>query len=66
MAKRKFRIVKREHNIPVLAVCEGCNAEFAVDPATITRPIDAHDQIQKQFIAHKCNPIDTRQTRRAS
>jgi len=38
MAKRKFRIVKRENNFPVLGVCEYCNAEFAADPETIGRP----------------------------
>jgi len=57
MAKRKFRIVKRENNIPVLGVCEYCNAEFMADPATIGRPQDAHAFIQKQFIAHKCNRL---------
>jgi len=57
-AKRKFRIVKREHNIPVLGVCEYCHAEFAADPATIGRPKDAHAYIQKQFIAHKCKRPD--------
>jgi hypothetical protein len=30
-AKRKFKIIKRENNIPVLGVCEYCNAEFAAD-----------------------------------
>jgi hypothetical protein len=59
-AKRKFRIVKRENNIPVLGVCEYCNAEFTADPETIGRPIDAHAHIQKQFIAHKCNRLDAR------
>ena len=59
-AKRKFTIVKREHNIPVLGVCEYCNAEFAADPATIGRPKDAHSYIQKQFIAHKCKRPDAR------
>jgi len=54
-AKRTFRIVKRENNIPVLGVCEYCNAEFAADPETIGRPKDAHAHIQKQFVAHKCN-----------
>jgi hypothetical protein len=58
MAKRKFRIVKRENNIPVLGVCEYCNAEFAADPETIGRPKDAHAHIQKQFIAHKCKRLD--------
>lgn len=61
MAKRKFRIVKRENNIPVLGVCEYCNAEFAADPETIGRPQDAHARIQKQFIAHKCKRPDASQ-----
>src|ERR1022692_3543459 len=56
--KRKFRIVKRENNIPVLSVCEYCNAEFSADPETIGRPRDAHAHIQKQFIAHKCKRFD--------
>jgi hypothetical protein len=58
--KRKFRIVKRENNIPVLGVCECCNAEFTADPETIGQPRDAHAHIQKQFIAHKCNRLDAR------
>jgi hypothetical protein len=57
-AKRKFRIVKRENNIPVLGVCEYCHAEFSADPETIGRPRDAHAHIQKQFIAHKCKQFD--------
>ncbi len=60
MVKRKFRIVKRENNIPVLGVCEYCNAEFMADPATLGRPQDAHAFIQKQFIAHKCNVLAAR------
>jgi hypothetical protein len=61
MAKRKFRIVKRENNIPVLGVCEYCNAEFMADPVTIDRPQDAHAFVQKQFIAHKCKRLDATQ-----
>jgi hypothetical protein len=56
-AKCNFRIIKRENNIPVLGVCEYCNAEFAADPETIDRPEDAHAHIQKQFIAHKYNRL---------
>jgi hypothetical protein len=56
-AKRKFSIVKRENNIPVLGVCEYCNAEFAADPEVIRRPKDAHAHIQKQFIAHQCKRL---------
>jgi hypothetical protein len=66
MAERKFRIVKRENNIPVLGVCEYCNAEFMADPATVGRPQDAHDFIQKQFVAHKCERLAASQMRRAS
>lgn len=55
--KRKFRIVKRENNIPVLGVCEYCNAEFTADPETIGRPQDAHAFIQKQFIVHDCKRL---------
>ena len=57
-AKRKFRIVKRENNIPVLGLCEYCNAEFAVDPETTHQPKDAHANLQKQFIAHKCSRLN--------
>lgn len=57
-ARRKFRIVKRENNIPVLGVCEYCNAEFTADPQIIGRPQDAHAFVQKQFIAHKCKRLD--------
>lgn len=57
-AKRKFRIVKRENNIPVLGLCEYCNAEFAADPETIDQPKDAHANLQKQFVAHKCKRFD--------
>ena len=57
-AKRKFRIVKRENNIPVLGMCEYCNAEFTADPEIIGRPKDAHAHIQQQFIAHKCKRLD--------
>ena len=61
MVKRKFRIVKRENNIPVLGVCEYCNAEFTASPENIGRPQDAHAFIQKQFIAHRCKRLDASQ-----
>lgn len=57
-AKRKFRIVKREKNIPVLGICEYCDAQFAANPETIGRPKDAHAHIQKQFIGHECKRLD--------
>ena len=52
MAKRKFRIVKRENNIPVLGVHEYCNAEFTADPETLCRPQDGHAFIQKNTSSH--------------
>jgi hypothetical protein len=50
MAKRNLRIVKRVRNIPVLAVCEHCNAQFSGDP----NRGNAQSAIQSQFNAHKC------------
>ena len=63
-ATRKFRIVKRENNIPVLGVCEYCRAEFTADPETISRPKDAHAHLQHQFIAHQCKRLDASKARR--
>jgi hypothetical protein len=57
MAKRKFKIVKRENNIPVLGVCEHCHAQFTVDPETIGQPQDAHAFIQELFVAHQCKRL---------
>lgn len=61
VTKRKFRIVKRENNIPVLGMCEYCSAQFTADPETIGRATDAHAHLQKQFIAHKCKRLDSSQ-----
>jgi len=57
MAKRNLRIVKRVRNTPVLGVCESCNAQFAGDPLSG----NAQSAIQKQFNAHKCQPVDATQ-----
>ena len=32
MPKRNLRIVKRIRNVPVLGICECCNARFLRDP----------------------------------
>jgi hypothetical protein len=55
MAKRKLRILKRVRNVPVLGVCESCNAQFYGDP----NMGNAQSAIQSQFNAHKCVPADT-------
>jgi hypothetical protein len=47
MPKRKLRIVKQ--TLPVIGVCERCSAQFK----------DA--DIQAQFDAHKCKPVDSSQ-----
>jgi len=60
MAKRIFRIVKRENNIPVLGVCERCKGQFGAHPASIAQAKNAHADTQKQFIAHKCNLLETK------
>jgi len=48
MAKRKLRIVKKSPP-PAIGVCERCNAQFK------------GENIEEQFDAHKCKPIDSSQ-----
>jgi len=50
MPKRNLRIVKRVRNVPVLGICEQCNAQFSGDP----NQGNAQSAIQGQFNAHKC------------
>ena len=57
MAKRNLRIVKRVRNVPVLGVCEYCNAQFSGDPDMG----NAQSAIQEQFNAHKCKREDINQ-----
>jgi hypothetical protein len=54
MAKRNLRIVKRVRNVPVLGICEYCDAQFSADPNTG----NAESAIQKQFNAHTCKLLD--------
>ena len=56
MPKRNLRIVKRFANIPILGVCEQCNAQFSVDPEDQMMEVQA--AIENQFNAHKCKPDD--------
>jgi len=61
MPKRKLRIVKRAASIPMLGVCECCNAQFGVAAEAM---IDEHAglaSISDQFDAHKCKPVDSSQ-----
>jgi hypothetical protein len=57
MPKRQLRFVKRVRNIPVLGICESCNAQFSGDP----KMGNAQSAIQEQFNAHKCKPADSAQ-----
>jgi len=61
MQRRKLRIVKRTKEIPVLGVCERCNAQFPADPCELDDLAKAQISIQEQFDAHKCKPIDSSQ-----
>ena len=47
MPKRKLRIVKQTP--PALGICERCSSQFK------------GDDVQAQFNAHKCKPVDTSQ-----
>jgi len=57
MPKRNLRIVKRVRNVPVLGVCESCNAQFSGNP----NMWNAQSAIQEQFNTHKCKPLDASQ-----
>jgi hypothetical protein len=59
MPKRNLRIVKRAANIPVLGVCEYCNAQFSADPTG--RTVEGQSTIQEQFDKHKCEREDASQ-----
>ena len=61
MPKRNLRIVKRVRNVPVLGICEQCNAQFSGDPSRG----NAQSAIQGQFNAHKCEKKVAAQPRRA-
>jgi hypothetical protein len=54
--KRNLRIIKRAANIPVLGICEHCNAQFSADPTG--RTIEGQPAIQKQFDEHTCKRQD--------
>jgi hypothetical protein len=59
MPKRNLRIVKRIRNVPVLGICEYCNAQFSGDP----NMGNAQSAIQEQFNVHKCKPEGASQAR---
>ena len=59
MPKRNLIIVKRVANIPVLGICEYCNAQFSADGKGME--IEGQLAIQKQFDAHKCKRLDESQ-----
>jgi hypothetical protein len=56
MPKRKLRIVRP--TFPVTAVCEYCNRVFLSRKENDNA---AEQEIQAQFDAHKCKPIDSSQ-----
>jgi hypothetical protein len=58
MAKRNLRIIKRVRKIPVLGVCELCEAQFPFEPHPHSQPSEAQAAIQQQFNAHQCK-LDT-------
>ena len=61
MPKRNLRIVRRVRNIPVLGICEFCNAQFPAILHPRSQQAEAQAAIQQQFNAHKCKPQDASQ-----
>jgi hypothetical protein len=54
MAKRNLKVVKRIRNIPVLGICELCDAQFHVEPRPHGQPSESQSAMQQQFNAHIC------------
>ena len=61
MPKRNLRIIRRVRNMPVLGICEFCNAQFHASPHPGSQQAEAQAAIQQQFNAHKCKPEDAGQ-----
>ena len=61
MPRRKLRIVERTKEIPVLGVCERCDAQFPADPCELDDLAKAQINIQEQFDGHTCKPLDSSQ-----
>jgi hypothetical protein len=61
MPRRKLRLVERTKEIPILGVCERCNAQFPADPCELDDFAKAQINIQEQFDSHTCKPADSSQ-----
>ncbi len=61
MPKRAIRIVKHIGSTPVLAVCIACSQQFKAPTTSLNSVKECTDAIQKQFDAHKCQPMDSSQ-----
>ena len=61
MLKRNLRIARRVRNIPVLGICEFCNAQFHANLHPRSQRAEAQAAIQQQFNVHKCKPEDASQ-----
>jgi hypothetical protein len=59
MAQRHLKIVKRFANLPVLGICEYCNAQFSARADGQTTK--GQPTIENQFDAHECKPRDASQ-----
>jgi len=59
--KRAIRIVKHIGATPFVAVCTYCSQQFKVSPSETRTTKDATANLQAQFDAHKCKPIDSSQ-----
>jgi hypothetical protein len=61
MAKRAIRIVKHYSAVPSIAVCTYCSHQFTIPSTALLGVMDATDNLQEQFEAHKCKLVDSSQ-----
>jgi len=61
MPKRILRVVKWLGTTPAVGVCAFCSQQFKIPMSSLSKPADAQANMQKQFDAHKCKPMDSSQ-----
>jgi hypothetical protein len=56
MSKRNLRFVKVD--VPMIGICEFCNAQFKTHEERLD---EARHDVERQFDAHECKPVDSSQ-----
>jgi hypothetical protein len=61
MPRRAVRIVKHIGSVPYIAICTYCSQQFVASTSVLCSVKEATKDVQRQFDAHKCKPVDSSQ-----